>query len=82
MAPILGEPIQVGNTYEITVTLESSAPKMLVYLLGASCDDATEFDMNVPNTIPGFVVPEVPLGTIVTLITMVAAVSVYRIKKN
>lgn len=62
---------------EITVTLDSSDPRMLVYLQGKSVNDATLFDMKVPPTIPGFVIPEIPLGTIMGLATMLAAFAIF-----
>ena len=63
---------------EITVTLDSSDPRMLVYLQGKSVNDATTlFDMKVPPTIPGFVIPETPLGTIMGLATMLAALVIF-----
>jgi len=56
----------------ITVTLTSTDPEMLVYILGKS-DGETVYDERVPPTIPGFVVPEVPIGTITTMIAMMGA---------
>lgn len=69
--PILGDPL--GKIKEtITVTLPSEDPDMLVYILGKS--GASEFfDMRVPPTIPGFVIPEIPFGTAATILAMVAA---------
>lgn len=63
----------------ITVSLPSTNPEMLVYLLGksgrgAECD--TKFNIRVPPTIPGFVVPEIPFGTLTALLMMAAALSV------
>ena len=56
----------------ITVTLPSTDPNMLVYILGKSGKSCL-FDMRVPPTIPGFVVPEVPIGTAATILAMAAA---------
>ncbi|MHC4690133.1 MAG: hypothetical protein ACYS5F_10915 [Planctomycetota bacterium] len=67
---------------EITVTLDSSDPRMLVYLQGKSVNDATLFDMKVPPTTPGFVIPEIPLGTIMVLASMIAALAIYAKKPS
>jgi hypothetical protein len=64
----------------ITVTLPSTDPEMLVYIMGKS-DDACLIDMRVPPTIPGFVVPEIPLGTIMGLATMLAALAIFAKKQ-
>jgi len=47
-----------GTGIDFTITLPSSDPNMLVYVLGKSCNKATLFDRDVPKSIPGFVVPE------------------------
>ena len=60
----------------ITVTLSSDDPNMLVYILGKS-PDSEDFDMRVPPTIPGFVVPEFPFGTIMSLVSMIAALVIF-----
>jgi len=75
--PILGEALG-KDPVPIGVTCPSSDPKMLVYVLGKSESteaggETTLFDMKVPPTIPGFVVPEIPLGTISALATMMGA---------
>jgi hypothetical protein len=44
---------------EITITLNADNPRMLVYLLGKSVEDAELFDVRIPPTPSGFVVPEV-----------------------
>jgi hypothetical protein len=66
---------------EIIVTLDSSEPRMLVYLIGKSEDGAELFDMVVPPTIPGFVIPEIPLGTIAGLAAMLAALAIFAKKQ-
>jgi len=79
---ILDGPIVPGETYELTVYLESSAPKMLVYVLGESEEGSGKYNVFVPPTIPGFVIPEVPLGTVLTLVTMMGAVGVYKLRNR
>ncbi len=61
---------------EITVALSSDDPEMLVYILGKS-PESEVYDMGVPPTIPGFVVPEIPFGTIMGLASMIAALAIY-----
>jgi len=69
-------PLWVGSLdstkIPIKVTLPSTDPKMLVYILGI-CGDGELYDMRVPPTIPGFVVPEVPYGTIASMLAMMGA---------
>ena len=74
-APILGESLGEDKV-SITVTCPSNDPKMLVYILGKSSDSESSgelYDLRVPPTIPGFVVPEIPLGTISAIATMMGA---------
>ena len=84
-APILENPLSANKT--ITVTLSATSPHMIVYIMGKSSDDGelydVEYDMRVPPTIPGgFVIPEVPYGTIATLITMLGAFYVFYAKRG
>ena len=80
-APIIGSALEAGEEYEITVGLASDSPKMLVYVLGQS-DCGGDYDMRVPPTIPGFVIPEVPLGTLLSALTMLGAAGLYRLKEK
>ena len=57
----------------VTITLHSSAPRMLVYALGKQEQESTLYDVSVPPTKPGFVIPEIPLGTLMGLASMMAA---------
>jgi len=57
----------------VTITLPSSAPRMLVYALGKQEQESTLFDVSVPPTQPGFVIPELPLGTLMGVVSMLAA---------
>lgn len=67
----------------ITVSEEGcSNPRMLIYLLGKSVNDATLFDMNVPPTNPGFMVPEITAGSIMALTTMFGALGLYSYRKK
>ena len=54
-----GDTIIGSPTYKVKITLDSTDPKMLVYLFGKSENSAvTDYDMKVPPTNPGFMVPE------------------------
>jgi len=65
----------------LTVTLDSTDPKMLVYALGRSVDDPTaKFDRWVPPTNPGFVVPE--LGTILLALASFSALALYTLQRR
>jgi hypothetical protein len=70
------------NTEEITITLNSDNPRMLVYLLGKSEDTAELFDMRIPPTPAGFVIPEVPLGTLGAVTAAFVALAVIAKKKS
>ena len=70
--PILEGPLTTAKE-SITVTLQSTSPEMLVYILGKQTEESEVYDTRVPPTIPGFVIPEVPLGTLMGLASMMAA---------
>ena len=44
--------------YKVHVDLNSTDPCMLVYVYAKSVDSATDYDMKVPPTNPGFMTPE------------------------
>jgi hypothetical protein len=76
---ILSGPLsKSGNLFTVTIT--STATRMLVYVLGKSSEAATEFDMKVPNTQPGLVVPE-PMPVLITIGSF-AALALYAIKRK
>jgi hypothetical protein len=88
--PILdGNPL-TQDKQDFTVTLPSSAPRMLVYVLGKTgeydgqtivCPSAeSEFDNRVPPTQPAFVVPE--LSTIVLAGSSFGALAIYTLRKK
>jgi hypothetical protein len=70
--PILEGPLTTTKE-TITVTLQSDDPEMLAYILGKQTVESEVFDTRVPPTIPGFVIPELPLGTLMGLASMLAA---------
>lgn len=86
--PILDGNALTQNEQEFTVNLPSSAPRMLVYVLGINgyydndtpqCD-SNEFDNRVPPTQPGFVIPE--LATIFLAGSSFGGLAIYSIKKK
>lgn len=64
---------------EFTVTLPSSNPRMLVYALGIS-EGEELFNLFVPPTQPGFVVPEV--ATILLVTASLSALALYAVKRR
>jgi hypothetical protein len=72
--PITSEP------QEFTVTLPSTAPRMLVYVLGSSSENPGVLDMFVPPTQPGFVVPD--LATILLASASFSAFALYALKRR
>lgn len=83
MGAFLSGPI-TGIPQNFTVTLSSTEPRMLVYVLGKTegADLLDNFIRKVPPTNPGFVVPEVPLGTIAVFLAMIGALGIFVIKKK
>jgi len=67
----------------ITVTLPSDSPRMLVYILGKTSNPHPSdlFNNKVPPTIPGLVVPETPWGTITALVSTLAALALFTVKR-
>jgi hypothetical protein len=70
-----------------TVTLPSSAPRMLIYALGKSSNPhafayacCIKYDRWVPPTNPGFVVPE--LGPILLALASFSAFGLYAVKRR
>ena len=79
MKPIFAS---LGETKEdITITLDSTSPRMLVYLMGKSVDNADLFDMRIPPTPAGFVIPETPIGTLGSISAAVIALALILRKK-
>ena len=77
--PILNGPLsKSGNLFTVTIT--STETRMLVYVLGKSSEAKTEFDMRVPPTQPGLVVPE-PMPVLITIGSF-AALALYAIKRK
>jgi len=78
-----GNPI-TGTPQNFTVNLSSAAPRMLVYVLGKlpGSDVFDNFVRKVPPTAPGFIIPEIPFGTIAAFIVMFGALTIFAIKKK
>jgi hypothetical protein len=89
--PFLSAPLSTTPT-EFTITITSTHPKMLVYALGMSKNDEIRsdalsgtacvelFDMKVPNSIPGFVIPE--LGPLLLALGSFGALALYTVKRK
>jgi len=82
--PILENPLD-GTNKTITITYPATNPHMIVYVMGKSTENGdiydVLYDMKVPPTIPGLFFPEVPYGTIATLLTMLGAFYVFYVKR-
>jgi len=78
MAAFLDAPL-TDSHQTFTVTLPSTAPRMLVYALGKN-EGSELFDNKVPPTRPGFVVPE--LGTILLAAASFSALALYALKRR
>jgi hypothetical protein len=67
---------------DLDVTLDSTAPRMLVYLMGNIEDNSGDLDTRTPTTNPGFMIPEVAIGTIMAVAAMFTALGLYAYKKK
>jgi len=85
MGAFLDDPL-TGIPQNFTVNLSSTDPRMLVYVLGKTEEGSEVFDnyitRKVPPTAPGFIVPEIPFGTIAAFIVMFGALTIFAIKKK
>lgn len=63
--PVDDDEIAEGDSYNVTISVPSESPRVLVYAFGV--------DSKVPPTRPGFIIPEFGIGTIAALGSMVAA---------
>lgn len=55
--------------YEITVTVNSPSPRVLVYVFGE--------ESKVPPTRPGFIIPEFTFGTVMSILALLSGLGVY-----
>jgi hypothetical protein len=78
LGPFLAGPITQTHQSFI-VTLESEAPKMLVFAVGKT-NSSTLFNNKVPPTIPGFVVPE--LAPVLLALASFGALALYIVKRR
>lgn len=78
--PFLSGAILTTTPEAFTVTLPSTNPRMTVYAWGKSSCTATLFDMKVPNSIPGFVVPEPAIVLMAS--GSFAALGLYTVKRR
>ena len=77
--PFLSNPIN-ATSQTFNVTLPSTNPRMLVYVLGSSSENSGDLDMFVPPTQPGFVVPD--LATILLASASFSAFALYALKRR
>jgi hypothetical protein len=77
--PILNGPLS-ENKVPFTITLTSTHLRMLVYVLGKSCLTADLFDMKVPPTQPGLVVPEP--SVLLSIAGSFGALALYAVKRR
>ena len=76
-------PVLTGTHDTLDVELTSSSPRMLVYLMGnLENDPGMILDTRTPPTNPGFMVPEVAIGSIMAVAAMFTALSLYTYKRK
>lgn len=80
MGSILEGPLHNSPRAAFTVTINSTSPRMLVYVMGKMDAAGDLFDTRVPPTIPGFVVPEV--GTLLLTLAPLGAFGLYAFKRR
>ena len=71
-----------GTKQPLYIKLDSTAPRMLVYLMGNLENGSGNLDIRVPPTNPGFMVPEVVIGSIMAVAAMFTALGLYAYKKK
>jgi hypothetical protein len=84
LSDVVFDPLTAPNTNpeQLDVTLDSSAPRMLVYLMGNLVDNSGELDTRTPPTNPGFMVPEITLGSVMAVASMFTALGLYTYKRK
>jgi hypothetical protein len=69
----------IGETPDqFTLTLPSPSPRILIYAIGGN----SPYDNKVPNTKSGFVIPEIPLGTIFGMASMLGSAVLMKLRKR
>ena len=79
-APFLGTMQLTKTPIDFTVTVPSTATKMLVYVLAKETASSNEWTDRVPPTNPGFVVPEV--ATILLAVSSFSALGLFALKRK
>ena len=67
---------------DLDVTLDSTEPRMTIYLIGNTQDNSGLLDTRTPPTNPGFMVPEIAIGSIMAVASMFTALGLYAYKKK
>lgn len=75
-------PLLTSTPQTLAVELSSSSPRMLVYLMGDLVDAMNQLNTRTPPTNPGFMVPEVAIGSIMAVAAMFTALSLYTYKRK
>ena len=78
--PFLGGMMLSSTPIEFTVSIDSNATAMLVYVLGKASETDTLYTDRVPPTNPGFVVPEA--ATVLLAIASLSALGLYALKRK
>ena len=81
LSEVVFDPL-TGTHQDLDVTLDSTEPRMLVYLIGNAVDNSGALDVRVPPTNPGFVIPEVAIGSIMAAAAMFAALGLFVYKRK
>jgi len=70
-----------GTKYPIWIELDASSPKMLVYVFAKTAPGLVKYNLKVPPTIPGFIVPEpATIAAVATPMIALIAYTFYRRK--
>lgn len=80
--PLLEETHPTPTYYDLDVELYSSEPRMLVYLMGDLEDGMGLLDTRTPPTNPGFMVPEIAIGSVMAVAAMFTALGLYTYQKK
>ena len=81
LSEVVFDPL-TGTHQDLLVTLDSTELRMLIYLMGNNEDDTFLLDTRTPPTNPGFMVPEVAIGSIMAVAAMFTALGLYAYKKK
>lgn len=81
LSDVVFDPL-TGTHQDLDVTLDSTEPRMLIYLMGNTEDNSGLLDTRTPPTNPGFMIPEVAIGSIMAVAAMFTALGLFAYKKK